>query len=108
MRIGEFARLTGVPVDTLHRDEAAGLLAPTGRDAFGYRRYAAQQLALARHLHRLVEAGLPAPLVAALVGALEDPALGEAARRERIAAVAAYLELLGQDPTGGMLDLPLA
>ena len=46
-------------------------------------------------------------LVKALLDALEDPALDEQARRERVAAVAAYLDLLRADPTGGMLDLPL-
>ena len=107
MRIGEFARLTGLSVATLRRYEAAGLLSPTARDEFGYRRYAAAQGAAATHVHRLVQAGLPTTLVKALLDALEDPALDEQARRERVAAVAAYLDLLRADPTGGMLDLPL-
>ena len=91
MRIGEFARLTGLSVATLRRYEAAGLLSPTARDEFGYRRYAAAQLAAATHVHRLVQAGLPTTLVKALLDALEDPALDEQARRERVAAVAAYM-----------------
>ena len=107
MRIGEFARLTGLSVAQLRRYEAAGLLSPTTRDEFGYRRYAAAQVPVAIHLHRLVQAGVPTPLVQSLVGVLEDPSVSVQVRGERIQAVAAYLDLLAADPTGGMLDLPL-
>ncbi len=107
MRIGEFARLTGLSVAQLRRYEAAGLLSPTTRDEFGYRRYAAAQVPVAIHLHRLVQAGVPTPLAQSLVGVLEDPSVSVQVRGERIQAVAAYLDLLAADPTGGMLDLPL-
>ena len=107
MRIGEFARLTGVSVAQLRRYEAAGLLSPTTRDEFGYRRYAAAQVPMATHLHRLVQAGVPAPLVTSLVEVLEDPSVSAQVRGERIRAVAAYVDLLAADPAGGMLDLPL-
>ena len=107
MRIGEFARLTGVSVAQLRRYEAAGLLSPTARDEFGYRRYAAAQVPMATHLHRLVQAGVPTPLVTSLVEVLEDPSVSAQVRGERIRAVAAYLDLLAADPTGGMLDVPL-
>jgi hypothetical protein len=50
---------------------------------------------------------VPTPLVQSLVGVLEDPSVSVQVRGERIQAVAAYLDLLAADPTGGMLDLPL-
>ena len=105
MRIGEFARHTGIPAATLRRYEALGVLVPSGRDRNGYRRYAVEQLPLATHLHALVEAGLPAPVVAGLVRALEDRATPAAVREARLSAVAAYVEALRADPTGGLLDL---
>lgn len=105
MRIGEFARHTGIPTATLRRYEALGLLVPSGRDRNGYRRYAVEQLPLATHLHDLVRAGLPAALVAGLVRALEDPGAPASVREARRSVVAAYLERLGADPTGGQLDL---
>ncbi len=89
MRIGEFARLTGLSVAQLRRYEAAGLLSPTTRDEFGYRRYAAAQVPVAIHLHRLVQAGVPTPLAQSLVGVLEDPSVSVQVRGERIQAVAA-------------------
>ncbi len=105
MRIGEFARATGIPAAALRRYEAAGLLIPAARDANGYRRYAVEQLPVAAHLHGLVAAGLPPALVRDLVAALEDPTAGAAERAARREAVTAYLDVLRADPTGGLLDL---
>ena len=39
MRIGELARLTGIPVDTIRHYEREGLLAPPPRTDAGYRVY---------------------------------------------------------------------
>jgi MerR family copper efflux transcriptional regulator len=105
MRIGEFARHTGIPAATLRRYEAHGLLAPLARDHNGYRRYAVEQLPQAAHLHALVAAGLPPAVVRELVATLEDPTVSGAVREARRVAVAAYLDALRAEPTGGLLDL---
>jgi DNA-binding transcriptional MerR regulator len=106
MRIGEFARLTGVPVPDLRHLESLGLLVPGGRDRNGYRRYAVEQVTAATHLHSLVAAGLPAPLVRDLVSALEDPSHDAATRQRRLAALTAYTQALRSDPALPLLDLP--
>lgn len=108
MRIGEFAQASGVPVERLRRYERLGLLEPASRDSYGYRRYAVERLPSATHLHRLVEAGLSPAAVKTLVDALEDPRIPLAVREARRATVAAYVEALRLDPTGGLLDLPPA
>ncbi len=56
-RIGELARLAGVPVDTIRYYERTGLIAPPPRTPSGYRAYPAQALARLLMVRRAKELG---------------------------------------------------
>lgn len=59
MRIGEFARLTGMPISVLRHYDKEGLLCPSHVDYFtGYRDYTADQLIQARKIELLKSGGL--------------------------------------------------
>lgn len=59
MRIGEFARLTGMPISVLRHYDKEGLLCPSHVDYFsGYRDYTADQLGQARKIELLKSGGL--------------------------------------------------
>ena len=57
-RIGELARLAGVPVDTIRYYERTGLIPPPPRTAAGYRRYSSEVLARLQMVRRLRCRGL--------------------------------------------------
>ncbi|MBA2519597.1 MAG: MerR family transcriptional regulator [Chloroflexia bacterium] len=69
--VGEVARLTGVTVRALHHYDEIGLLAPGGRTAAGYRRYAAADLDRLQHILAYRALGFPLDQITAL---LDDPA----------------------------------
>lgn len=56
-RIGELARLAGVPVDTIRYYERTGLIAPPPRTASGYRAYPSEALARLQMVRRAKELG---------------------------------------------------
>ena len=59
MRIGEFARLTGMPISVLRHYDKEGLLCPSHVDYFsGYRDYTTDQLGQARKIELLKSGGL--------------------------------------------------
>lgn len=59
MRIGEFARLTGMPISVLRHYDKEGLLCPSHVDYFsGYRDYSADQLGQVRKIELLKSGGL--------------------------------------------------
>lgn len=59
MRIGEFARLTGMPISVLRHYDKEGLLCPSHVDYFtGYRDYSADQLEQVRKIELLKSGGL--------------------------------------------------
>ena len=59
MRIGEFARLTGMPISVLRHYDKEGLLCPSHVDYFsGYRDYTADQIGQARKIELLKSSGL--------------------------------------------------
>ena len=58
MRIAEFARATGFPVDTLRYYEKIGLIDPPLRDSAGHRVYGDAELRWAEFLHRLRTTGM--------------------------------------------------
>ncbi|WP_102125881.1 MerR family transcriptional regulator [Deinococcus planocerae] len=67
-KIGEFARLGGVSVRTLHHYDDLGLLRPAALSEGGYRLYAPAQLALLRRITALKGLGYSLDEIAALLG----------------------------------------
>lgn len=72
MLIGEFASEAGTTPRMLRHYEDTGLLTPVGRDANGYRIFAAEQLPRARQVQALLASGMPATLVRQLLDVLTD------------------------------------
>lgn len=73
MRIGELGEAAGVDVETIRYYEKAGLLAPPGREANGYRQYGErhlEQLVFVRHCRSL---DMPLAEIARLLDFLEKP-----------------------------------
>ncbi len=66
-RIGEFARLTGVSVRTLHHYDRLGLLKPTERSQSGYRWYDEQDTLRLQQIVTLRYLGFPLSRIAELV-----------------------------------------
>jgi len=83
VRIGEFARASGVPIKTLRFYDEVGLFRPAGRDPLsGYRRYRPEQLSELAAILALRDLGVP---LAEIRGARSTPrrrALLESAQKE--------------------------
>lgn len=59
LKIGEFARLSGLSIDTLYHYQKKNILIPSEIDRFtGYRSYDASQLVTVNKLLALKDAGL--------------------------------------------------
>jgi len=71
LKIGELARESGASVRMLRFYEQLGLLAPV-RNAAGYRLYDAADVALARKVRLLNQAGLPLKTLALMRDCLRD------------------------------------
>ncbi|HET9157692.1 MAG TPA: MerR family transcriptional regulator [Myxococcaceae bacterium] len=86
LRIGEFARLTGLSVRTLRFYDAASVLRPAEVDALtGYRLYALHQLQIASRIIALRRLGLQ-------LDEVREALTGELAEREMLAAARERLE----------------
>lgn len=82
LTIGEFSRLTHLPIKTLHHYHDVGLLVPAAvNPATGYRHYAMDQVAVAHLVRRLRDVRMPLDEARAVVEAPDD-----AAREARIVA----------------------
>jgi DNA-binding transcriptional MerR regulator len=92
LTVGEFSRLTHLPIKTLHHYHEVGVLVPARVDpTTGYRRYAAEQVPSAHLARRLREVRMPLDELRAVLAAP-----GPAARD---AGIAAYLDRLQRDLT---------
>jgi DNA-binding transcriptional MerR regulator/effector-binding domain-containing protein len=89
--IGEFSRLTHLPVKTLHHYHDVGVLAPAEVDPVtGYRRYHPEQVAVAHLVRRLRDVRMPLAEIRAVLDA-------DAATRN--AGIAAHLDRLHDELT---------
>jgi DNA-binding transcriptional MerR regulator len=89
--IGEFSRLTHLPVKTLHHYHEVGVLVPAVVDpATGYRRYAPEQVAAAHLVRRLRDVRMPPAEIRSVLGA---------AGADRAAGIAAHLDRLHRELT---------
>lgn len=89
--IGEFSRLTQLPVKTLHHYHEVGVLVPAEVDpATGYRRYAPEQVAAAQLVRRLRDVRMPPAEIRAVLRAGE---------LDREAGIAAHLDRLHRELT---------
>ena len=68
MQIGQLAKRTGVPVDTVRYYEKSGLLTPESRLASGYRRYSDEQVSRLRFIRRAQELGFTLKDIRELLG----------------------------------------
>src|SRR5689334_374239 len=93
LRIGDFARLSGVTVRALRHYESEGLLAPARVDAeTGYRSYGFDQLAAIDRILALRDLGFPLAEIRALLASPADVrALSRRLRAQR-ARLAAEVE----------------
>jgi DNA-binding transcriptional MerR regulator/effector-binding domain-containing protein len=114
--VGEFSRLTHLPIKTLHHYHEAGLLEPAMVDpSTGYRYYAPGQLPTAQLVRRLREVRMPLADVRAVLTAPDRAARDEgiAAHLEQLrrelagtaSAVASLQALLIGDPSPGVVDI---
>jgi DNA-binding transcriptional MerR regulator len=88
--VGEFSRLTHLPIKTLHHYHDVGVLVPALVDPVtGYRRYAAEQVPMAHLARRLREVRMPLDEVRAVLAA-PDPST-------RSAGIVAYLDRLQRE-----------
>ncbi len=108
LRIGEFSRLSMVPVSALRYYDEIGLLKPVSVDDFtGYRYYAAEQLARLNRITSLKDLGLSLAEIAELADddtairvrpllqrKLEEVRSGIAMEQERLRRIEAWLEHL--------------
>jgi DNA-binding transcriptional MerR regulator len=89
--VGEFSRLTHLPVKTLHHYHEVGVLAPAEVDPVtGYRRYRPDQVAVAHLVRRLRDVRMPLAEIRAVLAA-------DAAGRD--AGIAAHLDRLHRELT---------
>ncbi len=72
LKIGEAARLAGVPAKTLRYYEDIGLISPAGRTASGYRLYGWRELEQIEFVRRAKLMGLSLDQIRNLVEAAED------------------------------------
>jgi DNA-binding transcriptional MerR regulator len=92
LTVGEFSRLTHLPIKTLHHYHEVGVLVPVRVDPnTGYRRYAPEQVPSAHLARRLRELRMPLDELRAVLAAP-----GPAARD---AGIAAYLDRLQRELT---------
>jgi len=92
LTVGEFSRLTHLPIKTLHHYHQVGVLVPIRVDpTTGYRHYAPEQVSSAHLARRLREVRMPLDEVRAVLAAP-----GPAARD---AGIAAYLDRLQRELT---------
>jgi DNA-binding transcriptional MerR regulator len=68
LKIGELARLTGLPVKRIHYYERRGLLKPSARSETGYRLYGAEEVARLEFIKRAKLLGLTLEEIRELVG----------------------------------------
>jgi DNA-binding transcriptional MerR regulator len=89
--IGEFSRLTHLPVKTLHHYHEVGVLVPAVVDpATGYRRYSPDQVDAAHLVRRLRDTRMPPAEIRAVLAA-DEPG--------RTAGIAAHLDRLHRELT---------
>ncbi|MEV6629550.1 MerR family transcriptional regulator [Actinoplanes sp. NPDC051470] len=89
--IGEFSRLTHLPVKTLHHYHEVGVLVPAEVDpATGYRRYTPEQVAAAHLARRLRDVRMPPAEIRAVLSTAGD---------DREAGIAAHLDRLHRELT---------
>jgi len=100
--IGDLARLGGVGIDTIRYYERNGLLAPRGRQASGYRRYGAVELARLRFIRRAQKLGFTLKEIQALLdlSARHDVAQIRSAAATKLADVDERLADLQRVRTG--------
>ncbi len=72
LKIGEVARLAGVPAKTLRYYEGIGLISPAGRTASGYRLYGWRELEQIEFVRRAKLMGLSLDEIRGLVESAED------------------------------------
>ena len=72
LKIGEAARLAGVPAKTLRYYEDIGLISPAGRTASGYRLYGWRELEQIEFVRRAKLMGLSLDRIRSLVATAED------------------------------------
>jgi len=90
LSIGEFARLTHLPVKTLRHYHQVGVLVPASVDpATGYRRYDADQVGSAHLARRLRALSMPLPEVRAVLATRDEGS--------RNRAILDYLERMERD-----------
>jgi DNA-binding transcriptional MerR regulator len=82
LQAGEFAKLAGVTVRTLHHYDRLGLLSPGARNAAGYRLYGDNDLARLQHIAALKFLGLPLQRIKSLL-AQSPPDLSATLRLKR-------------------------
>ena len=82
LQAGEFAKLAGVTVRTLHHYDRLGLLSPGARNAAGYRLYGDGDLARLQHIAALKFLGLPLQRIKTLL-AQSPPDLSATLRLQR-------------------------
>jgi DNA-binding transcriptional MerR regulator len=68
LKIGQLARLTGLPVKRIHYYERRGLLEPSARSETGYRLYGAEEVARLEFIKRAKLLGLTLEEIRELVG----------------------------------------
>ncbi len=119
LKIGEVARITGVPTKTLRYYEERGLLRPATRSESGYRLYGEQEIARLEFVRQAKLIGLKLDEIAELVGLAAEDSRGRVIPRleeilkvkmeeteRRMAELAAFREnlvyyqkrLIGTDP----------
>jgi DNA-binding transcriptional MerR regulator len=77
LKVGEAARLTGLPVKTLHHYEERGLAEPAGRTETGYRLYGEEEVARLKFIKRAKLLGLTLQEIRELVGMAAECNQGE-------------------------------
>ena len=77
MKIGDVARLSGLPVKTIRYYERRGLLEPAARSEAGYRLYGTEEVARLEFIKRATILGLTLEEVADLVGLAAECNEGE-------------------------------
>ena len=81
MKIGEFARLTGVPAKTLRFYDMLGLLEPAHRTAAGYRLYGPEEAARLAFIKRAKLLGLNLEEIKELTNLIDEGNRGKVVSR---------------------------